>query len=121
MYIVFAGIAGICLAAYLAISDSKPANAMDCNPRDYLNGVYYFPCAGHKFGQALSKFKEQRTSLRINTITSDSAHYGGATTGYFITVETSPQKYADLSKGVADGADAGGGDSSHETGRLRKK
>ena len=54
-----------------------------CDPLDYGNGVYYFPCRGAFFGNSLSVFKKVHNS-DLEFVGGMSDTIFGDTLGYFV-------------------------------------
>lgn len=54
---------------------------------DYGNGVFYFPCTGDDFGNALSKFITGHPKCTVSSMASDGAHISGIDAGYFVVCQ----------------------------------
>lgn len=57
-----------------------------CEPLDYHNGVYYFPCNEATFGNALSAFLTERPGVTVAAMTGDGQGSHGRDQGYFVVL-----------------------------------
>lgn len=68
-----------CYYAVKATNDDNPLP-----PRDFGNGIYFFPLIQHGFAKSLSMFLKAHPELRVITIAEDSI---SARKGYFVVFE----------------------------------
>lgn len=58
-----------------------------CQPLNFDHGVYYFPCTGADFANALSKFKSDNPTLSVTGMTGNGTFTYGKDRGYFVNTQ----------------------------------
>lgn len=68
-------------------SDSQKSEYAECPYTNYGNGVHYFDCTRHSFGEALSEFKSENPALRVTAIVGSGRRKAYLTFGYIVSTE----------------------------------
>jgi hypothetical protein len=62
-----------------------------CHPTDYHNGVFYFPCKGQEFGDAIAKFIADNANgnqtMQVCSISGDGSGFYGSDTGEYVLMK----------------------------------